>query len=55
MFMRRYRWWRQIRVEQHVSTPRLIQLITESEFLDQRRYPIVLGFVLQFLQIDIIE
>ena len=55
LFMRRYGWWRQIRVEQHVSTPRLIQLITESEFLDQRRNPIVLSFMLQFLQIDIIE
>ena len=53
--MRRNGRWGQIGIEQHISTSRLVQVLTQCQLPHQRSNAIELSLMLQLLDIDIVQ
>ena len=55
MLMRWHRRWWEIGIEEHIATPRDVQLGTERQFFDQRSNPIEFSLVAQLLEVDVVK
>ena len=55
VLMRWHRRWWEIGIEEHITTPRDIQLSAERKLFDQRSNPIEFSFVAQLLEVDVVK
>lgn len=53
--MRGHRGWWEIGIEEHIATPRDVQLGAERELFDQRRNPVEFSLVAQLLEVDVVK
>ena len=53
--MGRHRGWWEVGIEEHIATPRDVQLGAERELFDQGRNPVEFSLVAQLLEVDVVK